>query len=231
MLELRVQVLRTNLKLILTFITWWLIPFFMVLTSLFPVKFSKRLYDVSIQVFEEDGISLIATFIGKPVMLDSYISFMCNDSWGRSSFAWSLIEVNSKVDFVNVVTIGILYLLEMCSPKKLSVLSMNGGRSGVIYSIDGFQTMGKKKNKKGKSKSTNGGQFAGPSVKQTIRYEPKTTGTSSKKDKISTSNSFSTLNNDEEDEDEAVENVYDESANLLPNTKTGGNSSFTAVAC
>ncbi|GJU52751.1 zinc knuckle CX2CX4HX4C containing protein [Tanacetum coccineum] len=33
-----------------------------------------KLHDVPIQVFEEDGISLIATFIGKPVMLDSCTS-------------------------------------------------------------------------------------------------------------------------------------------------------------
>ncbi|GJW97882.1 zinc knuckle CX2CX4HX4C containing protein, partial [Tanacetum coccineum] len=55
-------------------------------------------------LFEEDGISLIATFIGKPVMLDSYTSSMCNDSWGRSSFARCLIEVNSEADLVDVVT-------------------------------------------------------------------------------------------------------------------------------
>ncbi|GKB73282.1 retrotransposon protein, putative, ty1-copia subclass [Tanacetum coccineum] len=50
---------------------------------------------------------LIATFIGKPVMLDSYTSSMCNDSWGRSSFARCLIEVNSEADLMDVVTIGI----------------------------------------------------------------------------------------------------------------------------
>ncbi|GJR45850.1 hypothetical protein Tco_1313953 [Tanacetum coccineum] len=106
----------------------------------------------------------------------------------------------------------------------------------------------KVKKRKGKSKSNNGG-----SVKQTIRYELKvttsapkkgttnegnasisssmlkTTGASSKKDNISTSNTFSALNDDEEDEDKAVENVYDESDNLFPNTKTGGNSSFTVA--
>ncbi|GJR08985.1 zinc knuckle CX2CX4HX4C containing protein [Tanacetum coccineum] len=65
-----------------------------------------KLLDVPIQVFEEDGISLIATFIGKPVMLDSYTSSMCNDSWGRSSFARCLIEVNSEADLVDIVTIG-----------------------------------------------------------------------------------------------------------------------------
>nr|GFC59508.1 hypothetical protein [Tanacetum cinerariifolium] len=39
---------------------------------------------------------------------------------------------------------------------------------------DGFQTVRKKK-KKGKSKSTNGGQFDGHSVKQNVRCEPKAT--------------------------------------------------------
>ncbi|GJW04131.1 zinc knuckle CX2CX4HX4C containing protein [Tanacetum coccineum] len=66
-----------------------------------------KLHDIPIQVFEEDGISLIDTFISKPVMLDSYTSSMCNDSCGRSSFARCLIEVNSEADLVDVVTIGI----------------------------------------------------------------------------------------------------------------------------
>ncbi|GKC20353.1 hypothetical protein Tco_1022503, partial [Tanacetum coccineum] len=120
---------------------------------------------------------------------------------------------------------------------------------------DGFQTVGKKKKRKGKSKSTNGGQFTGPSVKHNVRYEPKattsapkkgttyvgytsqstpmlkTTGNSSKKDNLSMSNSFSALNDEEEDDEEDVQNVCDESANLLQNTKAGGSSSFTATAC
>nr|GEW58395.1 hypothetical protein [Tanacetum cinerariifolium] len=39
-----------------------------------------KLHDVPIQVFEASGISLIAMFIGKPVILNSYISSMCNYS-------------------------------------------------------------------------------------------------------------------------------------------------------
>nr|GEU92357.1 zinc knuckle CX2CX4HX4C [Tanacetum cinerariifolium] len=70
-----------------------------------------KLHYVHIQVFEEDDISLIATFIGKPVMLDSYTSSMCNDSWGRSSFARCLIEVNSEANLVDVVTIGVPSLM------------------------------------------------------------------------------------------------------------------------
>ncbi|GKB96228.1 hypothetical protein Tco_0982365 [Tanacetum coccineum] len=38
------------------------------------------------------------------------------------------------------------------------------------------------------------------------------------------------VENEEEEEEEEVENVYDESANLIHNTKAGGSSSFTAAA-
>ncbi|GJY53630.1 hypothetical protein Tco_0445294 [Tanacetum coccineum] len=228
-----------------------------------------------------DGISLIAMFIGKLVMLYSYTSSMCNESWGRSSFARCLIEVNSEADLVDVVTIGIPSLsgdgftketirveyewrlprYDICKifdhvhdycPKKVTsppiVTTSNVATPTVEKTNDGFQMVGKKK-RKGKSKSTNGGQFTGPLVKHNVRYEPKetttapkkgatyvgntpqsssmlkTTGNSSKKDNLSMSNSFSALN-DEED----VENVHDESRNLIHNTNAGGSSSFTATA-
>nr|GEV65374.1 zinc knuckle CX2CX4HX4C [Tanacetum cinerariifolium] len=45
-------------------------------------------------------------------MLDSYTSSTYNESWGRSSFARCLIEANSEVDLVDVVTIGIPSLSE-----------------------------------------------------------------------------------------------------------------------
>nr|GEX36061.1 ATPase, F1/V1/A1 complex, alpha/beta subunit, zinc knuckle CX2CX4HX4C [Tanacetum cinerariifolium] len=182
------------------------------------------------KVFEEDDISLIAMFISKPVMIDSYTSSMCNASWSRSSFAWCLIELNSEADLVNAVTISIPSL-----------------------SVDGFTKETIHKKRKGKSKSTIGGQFAGPSVKENVKYEPKTTtsapkkgvtnvgnisqsssmlkttGNSSKKDNISMSNFFSAFHDEEGDDEEDVENAYDKSANLIQNIKAGESSSFTAV--
>nr|GEX86873.1 zinc knuckle CX2CX4HX4C [Tanacetum cinerariifolium] len=177
----------------------WLMDTRLLKEELTRISIWVKLHDVLIQVFEEDGISLIATFIGKPVMLDSYTSFICNDSWGRSSFARCLTERRGKV----------------------------------------------------KSKSTNAGQFASPSVKQNVRYEPKattsaqkngatnvgnpstslsmlkTTDTSSKTDNIPSANSYFVLNDEEEEEEEDVENVYDETANLF--TKIDGSSPFTAA--
>ncbi|GJY13076.1 RNA-directed DNA polymerase, eukaryota [Tanacetum coccineum] len=146
--------------------------------TLFDDVVSRSFIWSNSRFFEENDISLIATFIGKPVMLDSYTSSMCNDSWGRSSFARCLIETS------NVVT------------------------SNAEKTNDGFQTMGKTKKRKGKSKSTNGGQFTG------LSFKHNTTDNSSKKDNLSMSNSFSALNEEEEDEED-VENVYDESANLF----------------
>ncbi|GKC46667.1 zinc knuckle CX2CX4HX4C containing protein [Tanacetum coccineum] len=170
-----------------------------------------KLHDVPIQVFEEDGISLIATFIGKPVMLDSYTISMCNDSWGRSSFARCLIEVSSEVNLMDVVTIGIPYLIGENFTKETIRVEYEWRPSRCD------------KKRKGKSKFNNGGQFAGPSVKQTVIYEPNATTNTPKKgatnkgnesipssllnnwgnplnkDNITSSNSFSALNVEEEE--------------------------------
>ncbi|GKE38894.1 zinc knuckle CX2CX4HX4C containing protein, partial [Tanacetum coccineum] len=143
-------------------------------------------------------------------------------------------------------------------PKKVSI-PPSVDTHIVEKTNDGFQTVGKKK-KKSKSKSTNGGQFGGHSVKQNIRYEPKATANVQKKGAINVgnasksgvsqvstllknhppnanvpitkegnitlSNSYAALD-DESEED--VENVYDESANLLNSSKTGGSSSTFTV--
>nr|GEV94062.1 hypothetical protein [Tanacetum cinerariifolium] len=176
--------------------------------------------------------------------------------WHSSSFTWCLIEINSEADFVDVVTIGIPSLSgDGFTKETIRVVSpLIFTTSNVVTPTfekinDGFQTVGKKKKKKGKSKSTNSGQFVGLSIKQNVRYEPKesisapkkgvtnvgntsqsssmlkTTDNSSNKDNLSISNSFSTLN----DKEEYVENVYHESANLIQNTKVGGSSSFMAA--
>ncbi|GJR90248.1 putative reverse transcriptase domain-containing protein [Tanacetum coccineum] len=52
-----------------------------------------KLYKVPVLAYSGDGLSLIATQIGKPIMLDVFTSSMCVNSWGRISFARALIEV------------------------------------------------------------------------------------------------------------------------------------------
>ncbi|GJY36601.1 beta-caryophyllene synthase, partial [Tanacetum coccineum] len=57
-----------------------------------------KLNGVHVTVFSKDGLSAIATKLGTPLMLDSYTSDMCIQSYGRSSYARALIEVRVDVE-------------------------------------------------------------------------------------------------------------------------------------
>ncbi|GJU46669.1 proteasome subunit alpha type-5 [Tanacetum coccineum] len=57
-----------------------------------------KLHSVPITAFVEDGLSVIATKLGTPLMLDSYTSDMCLQSWGRSSYARSMIDLRVDVE-------------------------------------------------------------------------------------------------------------------------------------
>ncbi|GJV42718.1 hypothetical protein Tco_1421158 [Tanacetum coccineum] len=153
-------------------------------SSYVGAKFSIRRKVVEM-FFSEDGLSIIASQIGKSIMLDSYTSSMCIESWGRSSFARCLIEINADDVLQESLTMGVPliegsgFTIETVSIPP-TVVTHNVATPIVENTNDGFQTVGKK-NKKGKTKSTNGGQFGGHSVKQTVRYEPKATISTPKK--------------------------------------------------
>nr|GEY87202.1 zinc finger, CCHC-type [Tanacetum cinerariifolium] len=48
--------------------------------------------------FSEDGLSAYSTKLGTSLMLDSYTSDMCMQSWGRSSYARVMIELRANVE-------------------------------------------------------------------------------------------------------------------------------------
>ncbi|GKD45729.1 retrotransposon protein, putative, ty1-copia subclass [Tanacetum coccineum] len=56
-----------------------------------------KLHGVPMTAFSEDGFSVIATKLSTPLMLDSYTSDMCIQSWGRSSYARALIEIRADM--------------------------------------------------------------------------------------------------------------------------------------
>nr|GFA28787.1 hypothetical protein [Tanacetum cinerariifolium] len=153
-------------------------------------------------------------------------------------FARCLIEVTFEANLVDSVTIGIPSLIgdeciketirveyewrpprcDECKifghvhdhcPKKVESPHI-ATTSNIVTPIvektnDGFQMVGKKRRRKN-------------------------TTTSSNQDNITSTNPYSVLNVEDEEEEEDVDNVYDETANLFHNTKTGGSSSFTAAA-
>ncbi|GJU16875.1 zinc knuckle CX2CX4HX4C containing protein [Tanacetum coccineum] len=102
-----------------------------------------KIHDVSIQVFLEDGISLIASQIGKPIMLHSFTSSMCIVLWGRSSFARCLIEIKVDEALKDSITMGIPlpegegFTKEMEKPSKAANLpsssfSHGSAKNGVL---------------------------------------------------------------------------------------------------
>ncbi|GKB94251.1 zinc knuckle CX2CX4HX4C containing protein [Tanacetum coccineum] len=152
-----------------------------------------KIHDVPIQVFSKDGLSIIASQIGKPIMLDSYTSSMCIESWERSSFARCLIEINSEDALKESLTIGVPLIEDMGFTIETVSNPLIVNTPIAEKTNDGFQTVGEKK----------------------------------KKGNITMSNSYVALY-DESKED--IENVYDESANLLNSTKKGESSSTFSVA-
>ncbi|GKC99972.1 reverse transcriptase domain-containing protein [Tanacetum coccineum] len=79
----------------------------------FPLKKGEvtkvwvKMHNVSLLAYSEDGMSLIATKMGKPIMLDAFTFSMCVESWGRISFARALIEVSSDSDLKKEVIMAI----------------------------------------------------------------------------------------------------------------------------
>ncbi|GJV35729.1 retrovirus-related pol polyprotein from transposon TNT 1-94 [Tanacetum coccineum] len=73
-------------------------------TGIFSFQFSSM--DGWIQCLKMDGLSAIATKLGTPLMLDSYTSDMCIQSWGRSSFARAMIEVQADVELKETIVVA-----------------------------------------------------------------------------------------------------------------------------
>ncbi|GKD46736.1 hypothetical protein Tco_1271381 [Tanacetum coccineum] len=67
------------------------------------VKFHK----VPVVAYSKDGLSLIATQVGTPIMLDAFTSAMCVDTWGRIGFEKALIKVSTDKELKQEVIIAV----------------------------------------------------------------------------------------------------------------------------
>ncbi|GKA70712.1 hypothetical protein Tco_0776851, partial [Tanacetum coccineum] len=72
-----------------------------------PLESSQavKLYGVPMTMFSEDGLSAIATKVGTPLMLDSYTSDMCMQSWGRLSYARAMIELRADMELKDTIVV------------------------------------------------------------------------------------------------------------------------------
>ncbi|GJT12642.1 reverse transcriptase domain-containing protein [Tanacetum coccineum] len=65
-----------------------------------------KLHGVPVTSISKDGLSAIATKLDTLLMLDSYTSDMCIQSWGRSSYARALIEVRADVKMKDNIVVA-----------------------------------------------------------------------------------------------------------------------------
>ncbi|GJU58809.1 retrotransposon protein, putative, ty1-copia subclass [Tanacetum coccineum] len=65
-----------------------------------------KLYGVPVTAFSEDGLSAIATKLGTPLMLDSYTSDMCMQSWGKSSYVRAMIELRADMELKDNIVVA-----------------------------------------------------------------------------------------------------------------------------
>ncbi|GJZ76381.1 putative reverse transcriptase domain, reverse transcriptase zinc-binding domain protein [Tanacetum coccineum] len=66
-----------------------------------------KLCKIPLVAYSEDGLSLIATQVGKPIMLEAFTSYMCNDPWGRISYALALVEISAGTDLKMEVSMAV----------------------------------------------------------------------------------------------------------------------------
>ncbi|GJS91615.1 retrotransposon protein, putative, ty1-copia subclass [Tanacetum coccineum] len=71
-----------------------------------------KLHGVPVTAFNEDGLSSIATKLGTLLMLDSYTSDMCLQSWGRSRYARAMIELRVDVELKDTIVVAMSKIAE-----------------------------------------------------------------------------------------------------------------------
>ncbi|GJY18809.1 RNA-directed DNA polymerase, eukaryota, reverse transcriptase zinc-binding domain protein [Tanacetum coccineum] len=64
-----------------------------------------KIYNVPLEALNVEGISIIASRIGTPIIMDKVTTSMCERGYGRASFARVLIEVNATEGIVDNVEI------------------------------------------------------------------------------------------------------------------------------
>ncbi|GJZ14301.1 trichome birefringence-like protein 3 [Tanacetum coccineum] len=140
-----------------------------------------KLHRVPVVAYSEDGLSLIASQVGTPIMLDAFTSAMCDEPWGRIGFARALIEVSAEKDLKENVIMAVPlengegYSKEnIRCPKKPVVCAPVMVANTVEENNDGFVQVNNRKSK-GKGQVNNQKKHAmGFKVgnNQNLQYQP-----------------------------------------------------------
>ncbi|GKD22131.1 hypothetical protein Tco_1223834, partial [Tanacetum coccineum] len=212
--------------------------------------FGVKLYGVPMTEFSDDGLSVIATKLGTPLMLYSYTSDMCKQSWVRSSYAEAMIEFQANVELKDTIVMAMPQLLDegfyMCTicveyewkPPRCSSCKVFGHILDECPKNIGFDVAKNLKNPRQAAR----GVLVGPKVgfkpvKQVYRQVSKNiVNTSGKKkqdavprQEVSNSNPFDALNSIQKDDDLGTNGGNSKSAGNGPLNVAHGSSSNALI--
>ncbi|GKE45948.1 retrotransposon protein, putative, ty1-copia subclass, partial [Tanacetum coccineum] len=106
-----------------------------------------KLHGVPVTAFNEDGLSAIVTKLGTPLMLDSYTSDMCRQSWGREGHYICNVRVEHEWKPPRCMSCKVFgHIHEECPkntgveyrpiPKKPTASSSSNKKKGVVPTIE-----------------------------------------------------------------------------------------------
>ncbi|GKA76146.1 hypothetical protein Tco_0782524, partial [Tanacetum coccineum] len=114
--------------------------------------FCVKFHDIPLVAYTSNVLSLMATKIGTPMMFDSYSNSMCLESWGWSSYARILVEINACNNFSDHLVMAISnlegngYTKEIISSPTRVVNQKDKDKSQTLGADDeGFIEVKKKK--------------------------------------------------------------------------------------
>ncbi|GJS07218.1 gag-aspartyl protease domain-containing protein [Tanacetum coccineum] len=101
-----------------------------------------KFHDIPITVFIEDGLGAIATKLDTPMLIYSYTSAMCTNSWGMSSYVKAMVELRVNVELKDTLAVDIpKFVVEnddgMGTNGENSKLVGKGANSYVVSSAHG----------------------------------------------------------------------------------------------
>nr|GEU78103.1 hypothetical protein [Tanacetum cinerariifolium] len=90
-----------------------------------------KLRGVPVTAFREGDLSSIATKLGTPIMIDSYIADMCMQSWGMSSYAGAMIMLRAYMELKDNIIVAMPKITRRAIIHVPSVLSMSANLLGM----------------------------------------------------------------------------------------------------
>nr|GEV58790.1 hypothetical protein [Tanacetum cinerariifolium] len=177
-----------------------------------------KMHKVPVVAYSEDGLSLIATQIGKPVMLDASTSSMCMELWGHIGFPRALIEVSTDEELKQ----DVIMVVPLEDAKKPEV---------VVVQNDGF-TIVSNRRKKGKKQDQprviEGLKLHKP--KSSFVYRPKNIQPASKSNNDEPLNVTNLKNHfDDTESDSEVEETVIKNVSTIKRASTPSNDGFFAL--